>query len=528
MRNLAFLAGTFCLAACTVGPNYKPPAPPVTPAWNDLTQRPDAAVSTASNPDPLWWNRFGDPDLSTLIDRAIAANPNLQEALLRVVEAHQSEIAAAAAGLPTLNGNASLVREQLGLKGLLESHGAYADLDKLSGSLNQYSSGLGTKVATAGAAELNDFSAPINLYQYGLSSSWELDLFGQVRRSVEQANATTEAQKEAANDALVMLESEVAQSYFELRAAQTLEQQQQENIKIAQEQLQLTQNREQQGLSTDLDVAQARTQLDSEQSQIDGYDKQIQQAIDQINALLGQQPGTMDALLATFKPLPTIPNLIGVGVPTTLARRRPDIREAEAQLHAATAGVGVAVARFYPDISLTGSAGLRNTDASYLTNWASLFYSAGPSISLPIFEGGALVANLRTARAEQASAALNYRATVLNALREVEDALVALRTDRSSRDQAAATEQAAQFDYYLSDNRFTHGLSDYLQVLDAERSLVSARQQLAQANVQLAGDVVTLYTSLGGGWMEAPVNTPSVTAVPPPTPAMVDTLAAGD
>jgi len=232
--------------------------------------------------------------------------------------------------------------------------------------------------------------------------------------------------------------------------------------------------------------------------------------------------------MATFKPLPTIPNLIGVGVPTTLARRRPDIREAEAQLHAATAGVGVAVARFYPDISLTGSAGLRNTDASYLTNWASLFYSAGPSISLPIFEGGALVANLRTARAEQASAALNYRATVLNALREVEDALVALRTDRSSRDQAAATEQAAQFDYYLSDNRFTHGLSDYLQVLDAERSLVSARQQLAQANVQLAGDVVTLYTSLGGGWMEAPVNTPSVTAVPPPTPAMVDTLAAGD
>lgn len=525
MRNLVILTGIFCLAACTVGPDYKAPAPPVNPAWNDLSKYQDSTVSTNSNPDPLWWNQFNDPVLSLLITRAIAGNPDLQEALLRVVEAHQNEIATAAAGLPTLNGNASYMREQLGLKGLLESHGAYADLNKLADGLNQYSPTLGKEVATAGPVALNSLAGPVNLYQYGLSSSWELDLFGKVRRSVEQAKATTEAQQESANDALVMLESQVAQAYFQLRGAQALEQQQQKNIRIAQEQLRLTQNRQQQGLATDLDVAQAGTELDNEQSQINGYDKQNEQAIDQINLLLGEQPGTMDALLSGIRPLPAVPKIIGVGVPAELARRRPDIREAEAELHAATAGVGIAVARFYPDISLTGSAGLRATDGSYLTNWASLFYSAGPTISLPIFEGGTLVANLKTARAEQAAAALNYRATVLSALREVEDALIALRTDRSSRDQTAATEQAAEFEFYLSNNRFTHGLSSYLQVLDSERSLVSAREQLAQANVQLATDAGVLYTSLGGGWTNTPVNAPKVTAVPPPLPAAADSVA---
>jgi len=214
-------------------------------------------------------------------------------------------------------------------------------------------------------------------------------------------------------------------------------------------------------------------------------------------------------------------------VPSTLARRRPDIREAEAQLHAATANVGVAVASFFPDISLTGSIGVRATDASYLTNWASLFYSAGPSISLPIFEGGQLTANLRTARAEQASAALNYRATVLNALREVEDALVAYRTDAEAATETAGSVQAAAFSLYLANNRYTHGLSDYLTVLDAERTEDSARQELVQANMAVENDVVSLYTALGGGWQESAGNirAPDVKAAPPPLPAALDTAA---
>jgi NodT family efflux transporter outer membrane factor (OMF) lipoprotein len=219
--------------------------------------------------------------------------------------------------------------------------------------------------------------------------------------------------------------------------------------------------------------------------------------------------------------------MVGIGLPSTLARRRPDIREAEAELHAQTAAVGVAVASFYPSITLTGSIGLRATDASYLTNWASLFYSSGPQVSLPIFQGGQLTANLRAARAEQASAALNYRATVLTALREVEDALVSYRTDAQTADETAASVKAAAFSLYLAINRYTHGLSDFLTVLDAERSEVSARQQLVQADASVANDVVTLYTALGGGW-QVRVPQPVVDPAPPPLPAALDSVATGN
>ncbi len=497
------LLASLLLCGCTVGPDFVAPHAPVGATWRDTTAHPNPAVTEAANPDPAWWNAFHDPVLTQLMQDAIAGNPNLQEALLRVVEAHQNEITAGAAGLPTVNGNASYVREQLGLKGILESKGAYSQLNALadaSSPLNEYSPGLGDRASAAGTGLLDQLAQPVNLYQYGLSSSWELDLFGKVRRSVEEARASAEAQADAANDSLVMLESEVAQGYFQLREAQALVLQQQQIVQSAQESLGLTQNRASLGLTSQLDAAQAQAQLLEDEAQLPGYEKQAQDAINQLDILVGQPPGALDAMLATPAPLPALPAVVGIGLPDTLARRRPDIREAEAQLHAATAGVGVAVADFYPDVSLTGSIGLRATDASYLTNWASLFYSVGPSISLPIFQGGKLSANLRMARAEQASAALNYRATVLNALREVEDALVAYRTDAQAADDMAASVQAAAFSYYLANNRYTHGLSDYLTVLDASRTEVAAQQQLVQANMAVADDVVSLYTALGGGW----------------------------
>jgi NodT family efflux transporter outer membrane factor (OMF) lipoprotein len=491
--------------ACTVGPNFVPPTAPIGAQWNDTASHPNPAVTEAANPNPLWWNAFHDPVLTGLMERAITGNPSLQEALLRVVEAHQYEITAGAAGLPTVNGNASYMREDLGVKGILESQGAYSGLNSLADAnspLNQFSPGLGDRASAAGTGLLDDLSQPVNLYQYGLSSSWELDLFGKVRRSVEEARASTEAQADAAKDALVMLESEVAQTYVQLREAENLLLQQQQIVQSAQESLVLTQNRAQLGLTSQLDAAEAQTQLLDDQAQLPGYEKQVQQAINQLDILVGQPPGVLDAALAAPAPLPIASEVVGIGLPSTLARRRPDIREAEAQLHAATAGVGVAVASFYPDVSLTGSLGLRATDASYLTNWASLFYTAGPSISLPIFEGGRLIANLRTARAEAARAALNYRATVLNALAEVEDALVAYRTDAQAAADIAASVHAAAFSLYLANNRYAHGLSDYLTVLDAQRTTDAARQQLVQANAAVATDVVTLYTALGGGWQD--------------------------
>jgi multidrug efflux system outer membrane protein len=223
-------------------------------------------------------------------------------------------------------------------------------------------------------------------------------------------------------------------------------------------------------------------------------------------------------------PLPAPTALIGSGVPANLAERRPDIREAADSLHQVTAEIGVAVASFYPDISLTDSLGYHALDASYLTNWASLFYSVGPSTSLPIFEGGRLIANLRLSRIAQANAALQYRATVLNALAEVENALLAYHADQQTEQDAQATLRSATDTLELAQSSYTHGLTSFLPVLDAERSLFSTQQQFIDAQAQLDTDVV----SLGGGWQETEQasNPLAIDAAPPPAPAALDMLAA--
>jgi outer membrane protein TolC len=255
---------------------------------------------------------------------------------------------------------------------------------------------------------------------------------------------------------------------------------QEENVRAAADVLELTQRRQQYGLTTDLDVNQARTQLDETQRQLPIYDKQVQQAMNALSVLTGQNPGALDAMLSAVKPLPPI-NL-----------------------------------------------GVRALDASYLTRWASLFYSVGPSISVPIFEGGRLTANLKLARAETEEAALHYRGAVLNALREVEDGLVAYRTDRAARDRLADTVSSAEQTLYLARDQYSHGLTAFIQVLDAERTLVSQRQQLVQADAQIVNDVVALYRALGGGWQESAgdVPAPAVPALPPMAPGMLDSVAA--
>jgi NodT family efflux transporter outer membrane factor (OMF) lipoprotein len=489
-------------------------------------------VSQQSDPDPKWWLSFNDPVLSALIQQGLVGNLDVQQAVLRVLEARQGIVAARAAGLPTLSGTASYQREQLGARGILESQGVYQDLNQLADRLAPYDAtvpGLSQGVVSGGNRALKQLTSPANLYQYGLDASWELDLFGRVRRSVEQARAKAQAQSAALDDALVVLESEIVQAYVQVRGAQALEASQEDNIRAAQEELELTQRQQQNGLTTELDVDQARTQLNQAREQLPNYDKQLQQALNTLSVLTGQNPGAVDDILRTAQPLPRIPNVVDVGVPSALARRRPDIRQAEANLHAATANVGVAVASFYPSISLTGNLGLRALDASYLTNWASHFYSAGPGISLPIFSGGQLSANLTLARAQQQEAALQYRGTVLNALREVENALVAYRTDRASRELIQDTLNSAQLTWTLAQSQYQNGLASFIQVLDAERAVLSERQALVQADVQQVNDIVSLYRALGGGWEQvgsAP-NPPRVSTAPPPLPGALDTVAAG-
>lgn len=323
---------------------------------------------------------------------------------------------------------------------------------------------------------------------------------GKVRRQVEAANAQQQAAIEQRNDALVSLEAEVARAWLQLRGAQSTIQTLQQQIEVAQQTTELTQSQQRNGLAPLTDVENARAQLSTLQAQLPQYQSQARQAMNGLAVLLGKTPGALDAELSTPKALPPLPQFVPVGIPSTLARRRPDIRQAEATLHAQTAEIGVSVAQLFPSLSLTGQLGVRNTDVSYLDNWSSHFYSYGPSLSIPIFQGGQLVSSVKLARAQQASAALDYRQTVLTALQDVENALVSYRADQQRVTALDETTGALQRAFDLASDSYRQGLSTFLEVLDAQRQLAQAEEQATQARMQSALDLVALYKALGGGW----------------------------
>ena len=472
-----------CLSACKLGPNFVRPDEPVPKAYSESAPPANGAVP----PDTAWWGEFHDEQLDRLEDRAASSNLGLKVAYLRILEARIQVQAARAQGLPSLNANASYTREQLGLAGIVKSKGqalssAPPEVQNLISSLEQ----------------------PINLYQLGFDASWELDLFGKVRRSVEAADAQSRQAVESKNDLLVSLEAEIAQTYFQLRAAQVLQQMTATLIADQREVVELTSSRQLHGLGSDADVQTARAQLASLESQLPQYEQTIASSNHALAVLCGQTPETLDAGTGTAAELPAPPSMVPVGIPSTLARRRPDIRSAEEALHAATAQVGVSVASLFPQLSLTGSIGLRNTDTRYLFDWASKFYSAGPGISVPIFQGGALIASVRLSRTEAAAAALSYRSAVLNALQEVEDGLSSLREDAQRSASLETTVSADQRALDINLDAYRHGLATYVTVLTLQLQTVQARQQLAQASLTQIIDLIKLYKALGGGWEGSP------------------------
>ncbi|MEM6159883.1 efflux transporter outer membrane subunit [Erwinia sp. P6884] len=483
-RSGLALAVTLALSACSVGPDYQKPVPSTPAAFNAMaSQEGSRPLAAQTNPD--WWRSFNDPELNSLIDRAIAGNLSLQQAVLRIAGSRQQLNQARGAWFPSVNGNLSANRQQLGVKGALEANGIYDQADSVDPELR---------------TALNGLTQPVTLYQGSFDASWELDLWGKVRRQVEMAGAQQQQSIENRNDALVSLEAEVARTYLQLRGGQSIVQTLSTQIEVAQQTFELTQSRQRNGLSPQLDVENARAQLSSLKAQLPQYQSQIRQAMNGLAVLTGRPPGALDAELITSKPLPPLPEAVPVGLPSTLARRRPDIRAAEAELHAATAGIGVSVAQLFPDLSLTGQFGMRNTDISYLDNWSSHFYSFGPAISLPLFQGGRLVSSVKLARAEQASAALSYRQTVLTALQDVENALVSYRTDQQRAEELERTVEAMQNAFDLANDSYSKGLSSFIDALDAQRQLAQAKQQAATARVQSSLDLVALYKALGGGW----------------------------
>lgn len=488
VRMWLFLLCVVALQGCKVGPNFVPPHEPVPDRYAGAATAQTPQVSSDSPPESFWWREFHDPELDKLVDQTAKGNLDLKASYLRIVEARTQVQSARAQGLPSLNASAAYTREQLGLAGILKEKGISAG-PNASAMEQQLIAGL---------------EKPVNLYQLGFDASWEIDLFGKVRRSVEAAEAQSAGAVESRNDLLVSLEAEVVQTYFQLRAAQVLRQITLDLIAEQSEVTELTDNRYIHGLAGETDVDSARGQLASLKSQLPPYDLTIASSKHALAVLTGQTPESMDAQFGEKGELPPLPGRIPVGLPSTLARRRPDIRNAEAALHAATAEVGVSVASLFPDISLAGTYGLRNVGTGDLFAWQSRFYTFGPTVSVPIFHGGALVANVRLSRAQAAEAALSYRKTVLNALQEVEDGLSAVRQDElrtaALRETVDADHEAVQIDL----DSYRHGVISYISVLTAQLQEVQARQQLAQGMLAQSSDLVKLYKALGGGWEDAP------------------------
>jgi NodT family efflux transporter outer membrane factor (OMF) lipoprotein len=510
------------LGGCTVGPDFERP-PWYSPAsW---FSRDDATTKTARSepvPEPVdahWWRLFGDPELTSLVDRVADANLDVRVATIRLAESRAQSGIARADAFPQLNGNASYTREKIsdkGVAGFLGGGGAGGGsggggLGNSSGNANTNSAnGLGGRQGGVPLGNRKSQIPPFDLWQYGIDASWELDLWGRVRRSVESADASVLQSAENRRNMLLSSIAEVARDYIMLRGTQAQLDIARQNLKTAQQSLQLTQERAAGGLTTDLDVANARAQVNTTASQIPTLEQQEASQINAISLLIGQEPHALAGELIQPRPVPPVPPRVPVGLPSELARRRPDIRQAEAQLHSATADVGVAVASFYPSVTLSGSLGIQALQFKDLATWDARNYAFGPSITLPIFQGGRLTATLELRKAQQQEAAVAYQRTVLNAWHEVDNALTAYQTEQRRRDlliQAVADNRRA---LGLAQSRYAQGITDFLQVLDAQRNLLSSQQQLADSTTTVSANLVALYKALGGGWEGAYPDQPGV------------------
>lgn len=453
----------FVLSGCvTVGPDYVRPETSLSTTWHSELK--GGLIAGEMNPQTLaaWWSTLNDPALSSLIDRAVSGNLDLKKARARVREARGRRGIANASLFPTLDttGSASWSSSSKDLGNGKQSH----------------------------------------LYSASFDASWELDIFGGVRRSVEASQADLEASQEDLRDVLVSLLAEVAMNYVEVRTYQSRLAVAESNLVVQNETYQLTSWQYQAGLSDELAVQQARYNLESTRSQIPTLRTGIEEAMNRIAVLLGEQPGKVHEELKKPVPIPVAPLKVAVGIPADVLRRRPDMRRSERELAAQTARVGVATADLYPKLSLSGSIGLEALSLNTLFSSAARTMSGGPQVTWAIFHGNAIRENIEVQSALQEQALIKYEAAVLSALEEVENALAAYADEQQRRQSLSAASEAARQAAELAQHKYEAGLTDFTVVLEAQRSLLSFQDQLAQSNGAIISNLVRLYKALGGGW----------------------------
>lgn len=462
------------LSGCAVGPDYAPPDLAVPETWNSQLEEEPGLKKTSRETLADWWTTFDDPILSRLVECAIAGNLDLQKALAQVREARARRGEAEAELFPTLDADGSAV---------------WSRSEALQGGST-----------TTG-----------ELYQAGFDAGWELDVFGGKRRSLEAAGADLDASVEEQRDVLVSLLAEVALNYIEVRTYQTRLAVAEDNLRTQEETYRLASWRQEAGLSDELAAQQARYNLENTRSQIPALRAAAAAAMNRLAVLLGEPPGSLEKELRESGPIPSAPLAVVVGIPADTLRRRPDVRQAERQLAAQTARVGEATAELYPKFNLSGSIGLETLSLSHPSSSGIVSLTGGPIVSWPIFRAGAIRQNIAVQEAIQEQYLIAYESVVLDALEEVENALTNWVEEQERRDSLDKATKAAQIAAELARHKYQAGLTDFDNVLEAQRSLLSFQEQLAQSNGTVASNLVRLYKVLGGGWTPLNVDDPSRT-----------------
>ena len=474
LRPLFWLLAAIAFAGCSVGPNYVRPEAPLTTAYKEPPPEisEDAGVWKAAHPsDQLlganWWEFFGDDRLNALEQQVAVANQDLKAAEARFREARALVGYARAAEFPTL--------------------GVGAAVGALRDSPNQPYFPLSNSHATG------DFQLPLDL-------SYEVDLWGRIRRSVVAAGAQAQASAADLGTVKLTLHAELAIDYFELRSADAQQRLLDETVRAFSDSLELTRARLEGGASPESDVAQAKTQLDTARVQATDIAVRRAQYEHAIAVLIGQPPASFALPPA---PLESQPPTVPVGVPSELLQRRPDIAAAERRAGEANEQIGIAIAAYYPSLSLNGSAGLESTSAANWFSWPSRFWAVGLSLAQTVFDGGRRRAGTAAARAAYDASIADYRQTTLTAFQEVEDNLAALRVLEREGEQQDEAVESANNNLRLFNDRYVGGRDSYLQVitaqttyLDNERNQVDIRRRRMDASV-------LLVTALGGGWTAA-------------------------
>ncbi len=461
MRRAPLLA-VLALAGCSVGPAYEPPKIDAPAQFSHGA--PDCGDITD------WWKQLGDPVLDGLVERALANNLDVKRALAALREGRNLRGAEVADFLPDLDAGGSVIRE------------------RISKNSNQG--------RQPGVAVRQD------LYEAGFDASWEIDLWGGKRRALEEANATYEVTTEELHEVLVALVAEVARSYIALRQAQRQVVIAADGLRGQQEIYNLVKARFDSGMATDLDVARAEAEVEVLKARMPALRVSADRARHALAALLGEFPAALDAELAETKPIPLPPATTPAGLPADLLARRPDLRKAERRLAAATADIGVHVDAMLPHVSLLGSLKLESLDSQLLFRAASQSWAVGPSISWRLFSLPELYCQVQAADARAEQALLAYRQSVLNAFREVEDALSETASEDARRTALARAVAADERAVNQSKDLYKQGLVSLMEVLEADKAWLNALNDLAQSDAAVATNRVALYKALGGGWKE--------------------------